>query len=122
MLGTRELVVFRPDAVGRIDGAGPAPLTVYRRTEEGAFVVSYQGPGPVFSEELGVALVVVGKADEPLLRLSEAEAGTRVVLTATEAEEAERTARMAAEEALAKAEARLAELERDPRDKKKGSK
>ncbi len=134
MLGTRELVVFRPDAAGRIDGTDQAPLTVYRRTEEGAFVVSYQGPGPVFSEELGVALVVVGEGDESLLRLSEHEASTGIVLTATEAEEAEhaagkaeqaakeseRAGRMAAEAALAKAEARLAELERDLRDKEKG--
>ncbi|HCF59659.1 MAG TPA: hypothetical protein DFS52_16900 [Myxococcales bacterium] len=124
MLGTRELVVFRPDAVGRVDSSSQVPLTVFRRTEQGALVVSYQGPGPVFSEELGVALMVVGEGDGPLLRLSEL--GMKALPTEAEAEEAERAVRIAAEKALAKAEAelagaraRIAELERELFGKKR---
>ncbi|MGI5863043.1 MAG: Uma2 family endonuclease [Myxococcales bacterium] len=140
-LGTRELVLFDPDAAkGRTHTARRFPLTIYRRTAEGRLAVSYQGPGPAFSEELGIWLFPTSNDYQPLLRLSEDEAGTKIVLTTAEAEEAEhagrvaeraareaeraaweaeRAEKVAAQEALAKAKAELDKLKRELRKRKK---
>jgi len=106
-MGCRELVLFDPDAArGDTRHPGRAPLVVYRRAEDGAFVEVYRGEGPAYSEQLGVWLLARLELGWTRLRLSHDEAGERLVQTADEARAKEAEAR-------AKAEARMRDLEEE---------
>lgn len=133
-LGCRELVVFDPDvALGRKCSPRRAGLMVFRRAEGGALERVYSGTGPVWSEQLEVWLVAVREGYSVRLRLSEDQAGTRLVPTAQESKvamaraldlqkaafdaasvalETERAARERAEQLAHDAQERLRELER----------
>ncbi len=79
-LGCRELVIFDPQAargVTRVEQR--KPLQVYRRDEDGAFVRTYEGPGPAFSEVLGAWLVAVGDRPVAQLRIARDEGGRDLV-------------------------------------------
>jgi len=120
-LGTRELVIFDPEAALGPERRGQqVALQVYRRDADGAFVRVYSGDGPAPSDELGAFLVVHREGAAARLRIALDAAGTALVPTAEEAkqaaEQAKRTAeqaKQAAEErAQAEAEARQAAEER----------
>jgi Uma2 family endonuclease len=112
-LGCRELVVFDPEAaMGRTHLRRRVPLTIYRRSDAGAFVVGYSGPGPALSPELGVWLVPIRDGYSSRLRLSEDREATRIVPTFEEGQEAERLAQNKEHARRVAAERRVAELER----------
>jgi Uma2 family endonuclease len=105
-LGTRELVIFDPDAAaGVLRRANERiPLQVYRRAEDGNLVRANRGRGPFHSAELDVWLVITLDAGVPRLRLSYDLEGLELVPTTAEAREvaereraSERTAREVAE-------------------------
>ncbi len=79
-LGTRELVLFDPDAVQRPRGRRVA-LQVFRRDAAGALTFVASGPGPVHSAELDAWLVVGQNAR---LHISRDAAGTDLVKPAEE--------------------------------------
>ena len=84
-LGTRELVMFDPEAA--MSGAGRGtrtPLQVYRRDEDDAFVLVYRGEGPVPCEEIGAFLAVQRVGETVRLRVTRDAAGEDVVPTAEE--------------------------------------
>ncbi len=104
-LGSRELVLFDPDAaVGLASPPSRVPLTIYRRGEDGVLAKSYAGDGPAYSVELGAWLQVHRQEKVARLRLSYDEAGEKLVRSVEEA-------RSEAEQARSKAEARVRELE-----------
>jgi Uma2 family endonuclease len=104
-LGTKELVIFDPEAaVGGARRAPRAPLTVYRRDDDGAFIRVYAGPGPVRSDELGAYLVVARDGAAARLRIARDPAGEQLVPTAEEAKQAAEQAKQAAEQAKQVAE------------------
>lgn len=104
-LGSRELVLFDPDAaVGLAKPPVRVPLTVYRRDEDGVLAKAYAGEGPAYSAELGAWLQVLRQEKVARLRLSYDEAGEKLVPSAEEARAEEAQGR-------AKAEARVRELE-----------
>ncbi|MCC7541553.1 MAG: Uma2 family endonuclease, partial [Deltaproteobacteria bacterium] len=71
MLGSRELVVFDPDAAAaRVRSDVRVALQVWRRTPEGGFVRVYAGRGPARSQEIDADLVVTATGSSPRLRLS----------------------------------------------------
>ncbi|MGC4114442.1 MAG: Uma2 family endonuclease [Myxococcales bacterium] len=106
LLGCAELVLFDPDAVrGVTKSQSRVPLTVFRRGEDGALARVYSGPGPAYSAQLGCWLRARRDGYAVQLRLSEDEAGVRLVLNRAEAAEAAR----------AEAERRLRELEEELR-------
>jgi hypothetical protein len=114
-LGTRELVIFDPQAAAAGEGSTGAhggtrvPLQIYRRHADGAFVREYAGAGPVLSEELGVYLVPVQLPNGAVrLRLARDAACTDLVPTAEERAKAESLARE-------RAESRIRELEEELR-------
>ena len=118
-LGTRELVVFDPEAATGVTRA-PAriALQVFRREPDGAFVRMYAGGGPVRSEEIDAWWVFVREGEAATLRVARDSAGRDLVPTEDEAREAAEQAhaeeaRGRAEEARGRAEAerRVAELE-----------
>ena len=117
-LGTRELVIFDPEAAQSPEQRRPrVPLQVYRRDADGAFVRVYSGDGPAQSDELGVFLVVKRDGAAARLRLARDPAGTDLVPTAEEAKRAaedrarnEAEARRAAEDRVRALEAELARL------------
>lgn len=110
-LGTRELVIFDPEAP--LEGASKVrvPLQVYRRGEDGAFVRTYRGDGPAWCEEIDAALVVQRDGGAVTLRIARDPDGKDIVPTAEEAHAAAEEARAAAAEATATAEARIRQLE-----------
>jgi Uma2 family endonuclease len=125
-LGTRELVIFDPQAAA----AGPngngapvrVPLQVYRRGADGAFVRVYRGNGPAHSEELDAWLVVQRDGGVVRIRIARDTAGADIVPTALEAKRAsdEKSrladeARRVADEARIQAEERLRVLEAELR-------
>jgi hypothetical protein len=132
-LGTRELVIFDPEAAaasaapgeapGRARGGRRVPVQIYRRHADGAFVREYIGAGPVLCEELGAYLVTVLQPDGAVrLRLARDAAGTDLVPTAEERARAQAVACERAEEraraeasARERAEARIRELEQELR-------
>jgi Uma2 family endonuclease len=88
-LGCKELVIFDPHATPRATYPRQrVPLTVFRRTTEGRLDPAYSGKGPGWSEQLGIWLLPIRSTYSPTLRLSEDEAGTRIVLTGDESDEA----------------------------------
>jgi len=74
-LGTRELVLFDPDAAHRPRGRRVA-LQVFRRDAAGDLTLVASGPGPVHSAELGAWLVVTPDAR---LAIARDAAGTDLV-------------------------------------------
>lgn len=100
-LGCRELVIFDPTAVARRRAPREA-LTIYRKQEDGAFLLVDAGPGPFWSEELQASLVVIHSEDGARLRVSRDREGKDLVPTSAERAEAE--ARLRAEEARLRAE------------------
>ena len=79
-LGTRELILFDPDAVQRPRGRRVA-LQVFRRDAAGALTCVASGPGPVHSAELDAWLVV---SPDTRLHISRNAAGTDLVRPAEE--------------------------------------
>jgi Uma2 family endonuclease len=117
LLGTRELVVFDPEAAaGRATGPGRVALQVFRREAEGRLVPVYRGPGPARSEELEAWLVVQHQGPAAMLRLSRDAEGQDLVPTVEQAreqaEQARQQERIAREQAEQQLAAALAELER----------
>lgn len=111
-LGVQELVIFDPDAAGRV-GARTV-LQIYRRTEDGLFVRMATGAGPLWSEALDAAFVVTTSARGSFLRLAYDAAGRKLLPTRAEAEaqraEAEAKRADAAELELARLRAELARV------------
>jgi Uma2 family endonuclease len=104
-LGTRELVIFDPEAALGGERRGPrVPLQLYRRDEDSAFVRVHSDAGPAFSEELGAYLVVRREGAAARLRIARDPAGADLVPTAEEAKRAAEEAKRAAEEAKRAAE------------------
>lgn len=113
-LGTRELVIFDPEAAlaalrGEKRGQR-VPLQIYRRDEDGAFVRVYAGEGPVWSDELGACLVARPHGASVRLRIALDPEGKELVPTAAERARSEELARREAEERLRALEAELARL------------
>jgi Uma2 family endonuclease len=110
-LGCQELIIFDPAASSR---SRKPPLTVFRRDEDGRFVLRSAGKGPVYSETADVWFVAVSEDGAPLLRLARDKARSAEADARAEAErartEAER-ARTEAERARDEAQRRVAELE-----------
>lgn len=84
-LGTRELVIFDPEAArgGELRGTRVA-LQVYRRGDDGAFVQVYRGDGPAPSEQIGAFLVVQRVGETVRLRVARDAQGDDRVPTAEE--------------------------------------
>jgi hypothetical protein len=119
-LGTRELVLFDPDAAHRPRGRRVA-LQVFRRDAAGALVCVASGPGPVHSAELDAWLVV---GPDARLHIARDAAGTDLVkpaevqLPELEARFHAQEARFHAQEARFHAqEAQLRELQAQLRDR-----
>ena len=90
-LGTRELVIFDPQAaVGQARDPQRVALQCYRREADGGFVRVYSGAGPFASVELAASLVVVTEGAVARLRVARDSQGRDRVLTAAEARDAER--------------------------------
>ncbi|MBI4700897.1 MAG: Uma2 family endonuclease [Deltaproteobacteria bacterium] len=88
-LGTRELVIFDPEAAaGRARGEQRTALQVYRRQADGAFVRVHAGAGPSEGREIGAWLTVVHEGPVARLRIARDAAGTDLVRTAEEEVEA----------------------------------
>jgi len=112
-LGTKELVIFDPEAAaGRTRRQERVALQLYRREEDGGFVQVHAGPGPVFSRELQIWLFVLRDGEVARLRLARDEALQDWVPTEAERAEQERRRAEAAERELARLRAHLARLER----------
>lgn len=79
-LGTRELVLFDPEAVTSPRGRR-VPLQVFRRDDRGDLHCVYTGPGPVHCSELDAWLIVTPR---PRLRIARDAAGTDLVKTGPE--------------------------------------
>jgi Uma2 family endonuclease len=121
-LGTRELVVFDPEAAaGRARGAEREALQVFRREADSGFVRVYHGAGPARSEELVAWLVVLREGEVATLGISRDAEGQDLVPTLEHAREQERAAReqerAAREQAERQLAAALAELERVRRER-----
>jgi Uma2 family endonuclease len=122
-LGTRELVIFDPQAaLGHARNPRRVALQCYRREPDGGFVRVYRGPGPLHSFELAAYLLVVTEGSVARLRVSRDLQGHDRVPTAAEARDAalenrdialedrdaERQARERAERELAELRAKVA--------------
>lgn len=108
-LGARELIIFDPDAARGLERrSSRVPLTLYRRSADGAFVRIYEGPGPVWSEEIGAALVAKPEGAVVHLAIARDVEGHDLVPTS---EEAKRAAEARAKVAKARAETAEARAE-----------
>lgn len=108
-LGTRELVIFDPEAAVSAEQREPrVPLQVYRRDADGAFVRVYRGDGPALSEELGCYLVILREGATARLRIARDAAGADLVPTANEAKRAAEERARDLEERVRALEAELA--------------
>jgi len=88
-LGTRELVIFDPQAaLGEARDPQRVPLQCYRREADGGFVRVYAGSGPLASVELAAFLVVATDDAVARLRVARDAQGRERVLTAVEARDA----------------------------------
>jgi Uma2 family endonuclease len=98
-LGTRELVIFDPEAAcGRAGAPGRVALQQYRREADGSFVRTYAGAGPVVqAAEIEAWLAIQRVGPIALLRVARDAEGRDLV--PTEAERAERAERRAEQEA-----------------------
>jgi hypothetical protein len=84
-LGCSELVVFDPDAaLGTTRNPRRKPLTVYRLASEGRLEKVSEGAGPAWSVQLQIWLLPLREGYSVSLRLSEDEAGTRLIPTEEE--------------------------------------
>jgi hypothetical protein len=110
-LGTRELVIFDPEAVTSDTGRGArVPFQVYRRDADDAFVLVYRGEGPARSEQIGAFLVAQRAGETVRLRVARDAAGKDLVPTADEAKLTADHRAKAAEERVRVLEAELAAL------------
>jgi Uma2 family endonuclease len=110
-LGTRELVIFDPEAATSAATRGArVPLQVYRRDDDGAFVLVYRGDGPVRSNQIGAFLVVQSVGATMRLRVARDASGTDLVPTVEEARRAADQRAETAEERVRALEAELAAL------------
>ncbi|HEX2570966.1 MAG TPA: Uma2 family endonuclease [Polyangia bacterium] len=108
-LGVRELVIFDPEALSLKSPGERVAMQLYRRGEDGAFVRTHAGAGPVYSEELGAYLVVRKEGAVARLRLARDPGGAALVPTVDEARQREAEARQREAEARQReAEARQA--------------
>lgn len=122
-LGTRELVIFDPQAaLGQVRDQQRVALQIYRRQADGTFVRFYSGAGPFASHELAAFLVAVTDGGVARLRVARDAEGLDRVPTAAEARDeaqqaldetqqaldAERRAREQAQRELAELRAQLA--------------
>jgi Uma2 family endonuclease len=96
-LGCSELVVFDAEAAQHPRTARRRVISVYRRTEDGAFALTYAGNGPAWCTELNAALVPQIVDGNPRLRVALDAEGHQIV--ETEAERATREAERATREA-----------------------
>lgn len=118
-LGCRELVLFDPAAAcGLTHNKARAPLSIFRRSADGAFPRTYAGPGPAHSDELGCWLLPRALGYRMVLRLSEDPEGQRILPINAERADAEKQRADAEKEradaeaaARAAAEARIRVLE-----------
>lgn len=84
-LGTRELVIFDPEAATSATTRGVrVPLQVYRRDDDGAFVLVYRGEGPTPCAQIGAFVVVQRVGETVRLRVARDAAGLDLVPTAEE--------------------------------------
>jgi hypothetical protein len=84
-LGTRELVIFDPEAATSDVGRGArVPFQLYRRDADGAFVLVYRGEGPAWSEQIDAFLVAQRVGETVRLRVARDAAGNDFVPTAEE--------------------------------------
>lgn len=84
-LGTRELVIFDPEAATNDAGRGTrAPFQVYRRDADDAFVLVYCGEGPARSDQIDAFLVAQRVGETVRLRVARDAAGKDLVPTADE--------------------------------------
>lgn len=105
-LGTRELVVFDPEAAaGRATDLERVALQLYRRAGDGAFVREHAHAGPVYSEQLGAWLIAHIEDGAARLRVARDETGADLVLSEAEA-------RDRAEQEVARLREELARLRR----------
>jgi Uma2 family endonuclease len=111
-LGTRELVIFDPEAARSGSSVGPTrvPLQVYRRDDDGAFVLVYRGEGPIQSEEIDAYLVVQHLGATVRLRVARDARAGDLVPTVEEAKLAADHRAETAEERVRVLEAELAKL------------
>jgi Uma2 family endonuclease len=104
-LGCRELILFDPDvARAAVSGKSRVALTAYRRGQDGLFVQTYSGTGPVFSAELDAWLGVRLEGPVARLRFFLDEACKQLVPTEGEA-------RAVAEQRVRELEEKLRKLE-----------
>jgi Uma2 family endonuclease len=111
-LGTQELVIFDPEAakIGSVLGPTRVALQVYRRDDDGAFVLVYRGEGPVLSEQIGAYLVVQPAGATVRLRVARDTRSDHLVPTVEEAKLAADHRAETAEERVRVLEAELAKL------------
>ncbi|MBI4618152.1 MAG: Uma2 family endonuclease, partial [Planctomycetes bacterium] len=117
LLGVGELLIFDPGVVqGTATGEERFALQLYRRTEDGLFVLRYAGDGPVHSRVLECHVVALQTPGGPRLRLAADPEGRELQPSVAEAREAAKRDREAAirerEAAERKAEALQMELDR----------
>lgn len=113
-LGTKELVIFDPDAAGEWAGRGPrVPLQVYRRNSEGFLARVYAGTGPVWSEVLDLLLFIVnlGQGRDVRLRFAYDREGEIWVKSSAEAKAIAEQERRRAEQGRVHAEERRVHAE-----------
>ncbi len=112
-LGTKELVIFDPEAKASGDPRTRVPLQIYRRGADGAFMLAYRGDGPTWSQEIAAYLVVVLEEGAPRLRIARDPEGKDHVPTAEERALAEAEGKRAAEQrAVAEGEGKRAAEQR----------
>jgi hypothetical protein len=85
-LGTRELAVFDPAAVGGRRSIYKHPLTLFRRLADGSMRRVYEGNGPARSEELGAWLLKSEVEGQPCLRIARDAAARDLVETPEDAQ------------------------------------
>jgi len=86
-LGTRELVVFDPEAAaGRATGAERVALQVFRREADGGFIRACHGAGPARGEELDAWLVARHEGGAATLGIARDAEGRDLVPSVEQAE------------------------------------
>jgi Uma2 family endonuclease len=109
-LGCKELIIFDPAATRR---SRKPMLTVYRRDDDGRFVLRSEGAGPVHSEVANAWFLPAKRADGTvLLRVARDSHGRDLIPTPSERAESEAQARSEAERAKSEAERAKSEAER----------
>lgn len=116
-LGAKELVIFDPDAAGESRAARGqrVPLQVFRRNSEGFLCRVYAGPGPVWSETLGLLFFIanLGQGRDVRLRFAYDREGRNWVKSSAEVKADAERAKADAEQARAEAEQAKARAEEE---------